>query len=210
MTPDDYRQRHGSRRRATDKAAVFVMFGVRTGWEWPVNGFTNRPMRAFPIWRRTDSENKGESWHLPMLQVWHTHIHVIPSFLLSIRFSFLPSLVWSPAILLLVFPFLWHPTAFFFFFIASCLTLTSHSPSLLCSFSPLYFSPFIIFFSRPYPSFLRELTRHNGALINEGLCLAMIAPVGWHHVTQSFLHITEGKGRTPPDSSISAQTYRTV
>lgn len=146
-----------------------------------------------------------------------THIykkHLIPSSLLSTHFLFLPSVVWSRAIRLSFFPFHWHPTVSFLFFIASCLTLTSRPLSLFCFFPPssllLFFHHF--FFPWPSPSFLRpcELTLHNGALINEGLCPAMIAPMGWHHVTQSFLHITEGKGRMPPASSITPQMYRTV
>ena len=95
----------------------------------------------------------------------------------------------------------WHPTVSFFFLIASCLTSSPQTPSLLSSL--------LFFLSRPSPSFLShcELTLRKGALINEGPCPAMIAGMGWHHVTQSFLHIAEGKGRTPPDSSITVQTY---
>lgn len=154
-----------------------------------------------------DNENKEESWHLPVSRVFHIHIDLIPYSFLSVCFLFLPS-----PILLLFFP----STGTLQFSLSSSLLPASHSilipPSLLCSFflSTSLLPSFT--FSRPSPSFLPpcELTLHNVALINEGPCPAMIAPMKWHHVTQSFLHITEGKGRTPPDSSITAQTYGTV
>lgn len=96
-----------------------------------------------------------------------THIykkHLIPSSLLSTHFLFLPSVVWSRAIRLSFFPFHWHPTVSFLFFIASCLTLTSRPLSLFCFFPP---SSLLLFFHHFF--FLDPL-------------LLFSVPVSWHYI----------------------------
>lgn len=85
------------------------------------------------------------------------------------------------------------PWVFFSFFFPASHSL-SHPPCLLC---PLPLATSLLWFSLPVlfpPGRLADALQRT--LINEGLCPSMIAQREWHHVIQSFLHISEGKSRT--------------
>ncbi len=149
--------------------------------------------------------NKEESWHL---QIFLTPARRPDPHLHSLRFLLISlSLVWSDAILLLLFPFHWHPTVSFTFFIA----VPPHSFAIhLPSFAlfPFYFSPFITFFFWPSPSCLHW--HYVTVLLLMRVCVRL-----WLHwwddiMSHNLSFISQSKGRTPPDWSITVQTYRTV
>ncbi len=140
--------------------------------------------------------NKEESWHL--------QIFLTPACPFSSNFS-LTCLIWCH--FTVTFPFHWHPTVSFTFFIA----VPPHSFAIhLPSFAlfPFYFSPFITFFFWPSSSCLHW--HYVTVLLLMRVCVRL-----WLHwwddiMSHNLSFISQSKGRTPPDWSITVQPYRTV